>query len=74
MDLVLIAVSTSKIGKAKATRQKPAAVLPMSISRKAAVVAPKMRAPITTAIKDKNAGLSPFTNHRLVFCQGQAGC
>ena len=66
-------MSITKIGKASATRQKPAAVLPISISRKAAVVAPKMSAPITTATKDKRAGLRAVTSNRLVFCHGYSG-
>ena len=47
--LALSAAINNKIGSARATRQKPAAVLPTSISRRAAVVAPNIRAPMTTA-------------------------
>ena len=38
------AAMTSSTGSARATRQKPAAVLPTSISRNAAVVVPKISA------------------------------
>ena len=47
--LALSAAIKNKIGSARATRQKPAAVMPTSISRRAAVVAPNIRAPTATA-------------------------
>ena len=67
------AAMTSSTGSARATRQKPAAVLPTSISRNAAVVAPKISAPSTTASTDKDVVLGDVIGCRCAWGGGLSG-